>query len=210
MDEDDKKIIQNRYKERLLKYGPSIKALASGTDYRRAIRFDILTEIGIKEGSSVLDVGCGLADFYMHLKMKGINVQYTGIDIVPELIETAKIKNPNLDLQIRDLEENPFPESSFDYVVCSQVFNLELGADKNNMLVKDMIGNMYQTARHGVAVDLLTSYVDFKQEHLHYYHPEEILSFTKQLTRRVMLRHDYPLFEFCIYLYPNFEGWSKK
>jgi len=210
MDEDDKKLIQNRYKDRLLKYGHNIKTLASGKDHRRAIRFDILTQIGIEEGSSILDVGCGFADFYMHLTMKGINVQYTGIDIVPELIEMAKIKNPNLDLQVRDLEENPFPKSSFDYVVCSQVFNLELGADKNNILVKNMIDNMFETARHGVAVDLLSSYVDFKEEHLHYYRPEEILSYAKKLTRRVILRHDYPLFEFCIYLYPNFEGWSKK
>ncbi len=210
MDEDDKKLIQNRYKQRLLKYGPGIKALASGTDFRRTIRFDILTEIGIKSGSSVLDVGCGLADFYTHLKSKGIDVQYTGIDIVSELIETAKIKNPNLDLQIRDLQENPFPTASFDYIVCSQVFNFELGGDKNNIFAKDMIRNMYRIARHGVAVDLLTNYVDFKEEHLHYYRPEEILSYAKELTRRVMLRHDYPLFEFCIYLYPNFEGWSEK
>jgi ubiquinone/menaquinone biosynthesis C-methylase UbiE len=210
MDENDKKLIQNRYKERLLKYGTNIKALASGTDHRRAIRFDILTGIGIKEKSSVLDVGCGFADFYEHLKMKGINVQYTGIDIVPELIEAAKTKNPNLDLQIRDLQENPFQESSFDYVVCSQVFNLELGGNKNNILAKDMIRNMNKIARHGVAVDLLTSYVDFKEEHLHYYSPEEIFSYAKQLTRQVMLRHDYPLFEFCIYLYPNFESWTEK
>lgn len=210
MDEKDKKLIQSRYKERLLQYGPGIKALASGTEDRRAIRFDILAEIGIEEGSSVLDVGCGLADFYSYLNMNGINVQYTGIDIVPELIKAAQTKNPNLNLQVRDLQENPFPESSFDYVVCSQVFNLELGADKNHNLAKDMIRNMYQTARYGVAVDLLTSYVDFKQEHLHYYQPEEIFSYAKQLTRRVILRHDYPLFEFCIYLYPNFKGWAEK
>ena len=132
------------------------------------------------------------------------------VGIESELIETAKIKNPNLDLQIRDLQENPFPTASFDYVVCSQVFNFELGGDKNNIFAKDMIRNMYRIARHGVAVDLLTNYVDFKEEHLHYYRPEEILSYAKELTRRVMLRHDYPLFEFCIYLYPNFEGWSEK
>jgi ubiquinone/menaquinone biosynthesis C-methylase UbiE len=210
MDENDKKLIQERYKERLLKYGPGIQALASGTEDRRAIRFDILTEIGIKEGSSVLDVGCGLADFYTHLAANGINVQYTGIDIVPELIEAAQTKHPDLDLQFRDLQEEPFPESSFDYVVCSQVFNLGLGADKNDTLVKDMLRNMYHTARQGVAVDLLTSYVDFKQDHLHYYQPEEIFSYAKQLTRRLTLRHDYPLFEFCIYLYPSFEGWSEK
>ncbi|CAM8318718.1 AdoMet_MTases domain containing protein [Candidatus Methylopumilus planktonicus] len=210
MDESDKRLIQERYKERLLKYGPGIQALASGTEERRATRFDILTEVGIKQGSSVLDVGCGLADFYSYLIANGVNIQYTGIDIVPELIDSAKIRHPNIDLQFRDLQEEPFPKSSFDYVVCSQVFNLGLGLDKNETLVKDMLHNMYHTARYGVAVDFLTSYVDFRQDHLHYYEPGEIFSYAKQLTRRVTLRHDYPLFEFCIYLYPSFEGWSGK
>jgi len=210
MEENDKILIQERYKERLRQYGPGIKALASGTEERREIRFDVLTEIGICEGASVLDVGCGFADYYSYLIEKGINIHYTGIDIVPELIESASAAYPDLDLQVRDLQENPFSESSFDYVICSQVFNFHLGERKNNELVKDMLGIMFRSARLGVSVDLLSSYVDFKQDYLHYYKPEEIFSFAKQLTRRVTLRHDYPMFEFCVYLYPSFEGWSGK
>lgn len=210
MDENDKILIQERYKNRLLQHGPGIKALASGTEERRKIRFGILTDLGIREGSSVLDVGCGLADYYAHLKEKGINVQYTGIDIVPELIKLACAAHPDIDLHIRDLQENPFQESSFDYVVCSQVFNLRLEEGKNDALVKDMLRLMFKIARRGVAIDLLTSYVDFQQDELYYYRPEEIFSYAKQLTRRVTLRHDYPLFEFCLYLYPNFEGWSSE
>lgn len=210
MDETDKALIQERYKERLRQFGPGIQALASGTEARRAIRFDVLAEIGIKEGSSVLDVGCGLADFYSYLSSQGVNVAYTGIDIVPELIVEARTAHPDLDLQVRDLQEDPFPAASFDYVVCSQVFNLRLAEGKNEAIVKDMMRLMFSAARQGVALDLLTSYVDFRQEHLHYYKPEAVFSYAKQLTRRVTLRHDYPLFEFCVYLYPNFAGWSGK
>lgn len=210
MDADDKVLIRERYKDRLLQYGPGIKALASGTEERRAIRFGVLSEVGISEGASLLDVGCGFADYYAYLKDRGVNVRYTGIDIVPELIEAAREAHPHLDLQVRDLQEEPYPESSFDYVVCSQVFNLHLGDGKNENLVRDMLRLMYRTARQGVAADFLTSYVDFKQDQLHYYSPEEIFAYAKQLTRRVALRHDYPLFEFCVYLYPSFEGWSGK
>ncbi|TXH76317.1 class I SAM-dependent methyltransferase [Thiobacillus sp.] len=210
MDIDDKLLIRQRYKDRLQQYGPGIRALASGTEERRAIRFDVLTEIGIGDGATVLDVGCGLADYFAHLTDRGINVRYTGIDIVPELIDSARVAHPELDLQVRDLQEEPFPDSSFDYVVCSQVFNLDLGGDKNEKLVEDMLRAMYRIASRGVAIDLLTSYVDFRQDQLHYYRPEEMFSYAKQLTRRVTLRHDYPLFEFCLYLYPNFQGWSDK
>lgn len=210
MDESDKILIQERYKERLRQYGPGIQALASGTESRRAIRFDVLAGIGIHEGASVLDVGCGLADFYSYLTEKNINVRYTGIDIVPELISSAQNTYPDLDLQVRDIQDDPFQDASFDYVVCSQVFNLRLADGKNEALVKDMLHIMFRIARQGVAVDLLTNYVDFKQDHLYYYQPETIFSYAKQLTRCVTLRHDYPLFEFCTYLFPNFKGWSEK
>lgn len=209
MDTLDKKIIQKRYNERLSTYGPGIQALASGTHERRSIRFSVLSDIGIEEGCSVLDVGCGFADFFSYLKSCGVNVAYTGIDIVPELIESAKKINPSIDIQVRDLQEHGFPDGSFDYVVSSQVFNFNFGGNKNYNLAKDMMRIMYKISRRGVAIDFLSSYVDFRQDQLHYYDPELILSYAKELTRRVTLRHDYPLFEFCIYLYPTFKGWQK-
>lgn len=58
MDENDKTLIQERYKNRLLQYGLGIKALSLGTEERRSIQFDILTEVSIKNGASLLDVGC--------------------------------------------------------------------------------------------------------------------------------------------------------
>ena len=44
--------------------------------------FDVLTQIGIVDGSSVLDVGCGFADYFDYANELGINIHYTGIDIV--------------------------------------------------------------------------------------------------------------------------------
>ncbi|MFC1747407.1 class I SAM-dependent methyltransferase [Pseudomonadota bacterium] len=209
MDTNDKALVQERYQIRLKEYGAGIKALASGTEERRSIRFDVLSGIGIQDGDSVLDVGCGLADYFIHLKESGVNVQYTGIDIVPDLVSLANNTHPELDVTVRDLQESPYPEDSFDYVVCSQVFNFNFGGDKNMSLVRDMLPLMFKAARRGLAVDFITDYVDFKQDHLFYYSPEELFKFSKQLTRRVTLRHDYPLFEFCLYLYPSFSGWSE-
>jgi ubiquinone/menaquinone biosynthesis C-methylase UbiE len=209
MDEIDKKLTQERYKDRLKKFGSNIKALASGTEERRETRFEVLTEIGIYDGVSVLDVGCGLADYYHYLIKKGLNIKYTGIDIVPELIESAREKYPELNLQVRDIQNDPYDQSSFDYVVCSQVFNLRMVDGKNMSLVNDMLKEMFEISKYGLAVDFITNYVDFEQEHLFYYKPEELFSIAKQLTKRVTLRHDYPSFEFCLYLYPNFEGWSE-
>ena len=74
--------------------------------------------------------------------------------------------------------------------------------------MEDIIKKSYELCNKAVAIDMLTSYVDFKEEHLHYYEPEEIFSFCKTITKRVTLRHDYPLFEFMICLYKDFSGWK--
>ena len=187
MNFSDKEEIRSRYRSRFKKYGAGIKTLASGTEERRSIRFDVLTQIGIVNGSSVLDVGCGFADYFDYTNELGINIHYTGIDIVPEFIESAKKTKPEIDLEVRDLQESPYPSGSFDFVISSQVFNYRLSNQKNEQLVKDMLKLMYETARYGVAADFLTSYVDFQQDELFYYEPEELFRYSKSLTKRVSL-----------------------
>lgn len=204
-----KEIVIKRYQARLAEFGPGIKALASGTEHRRQVRFDILSDVGIFPGCSILDIGCGLVDYYDYLNAKEIPVQYTGVDIVPELISHAQEKHPHLDLQVRDIEENPFADQSFDFVIASQVFNFNFGGEENPSFVKNMLLSMFRFSKHGVAADFLTNYVDFKEDHLKYYVPEQMFGMGKSITKRVTLRHDYPLYEFCLYLFPDFSGWKK-
>jgi SAM-dependent methyltransferase len=197
------------YRERLAQHGAGIKALSSGTEERRAIRFGVLTGVGIEPGCSVLDVGCGFADYYAYLQEKSCAVAYTGVDLVPEFIEQAKRSFPSLDLQVRDLQKNPVAPASYDYVVCSQTFNLRFGRDSNLPLVAEMMGRMFAAARKGVAIDFVTDHVDFKEDYLVYHSPEAMFRLAKTLTKRVVLRHDYPLYEFCLYIYPDFQAWGR-
>jgi hypothetical protein len=48
---------------------------------------------------------------------------------------------------------------------------------------------------------MLSTYVDYQEQHLYYYHPEQIFSMAKAISSRVLLRHDFAPFEFCIQLY---------
>ena len=102
----------------------------------------------------------------------------------------------------------PIPEI-FDYVVSSQTFNNRLAHEDNQTLMQDILRIGYEASEKGVAIDMFTSYVDFREDRLFYYSPEEIFRFSKTLTKRVLLRHDYPLFEFTVYLYRDFAGWKK-
>ena len=53
------------------------------------IRFKILSEVGIKAGDSVLDVGCGFGDFADFLNKRGKPVDFTGIDLSEELLRKS-------------------------------------------------------------------------------------------------------------------------
>jgi len=204
----DKNIIINRYRSRLQEHGHSIQALASGTIERRDIRFDVLNSVGDLQGKRVLDIGCGLADFYAWLGERGIRVNYTGYDITPELVEFSEARFPDANFEVRDIQTQGIPEN-FDYIVSSQTFNNKLTYHDNYEVMKDVLKICYEASNQAVAVDMMTTYVDFRDSHLFYYNPEDIFQYAKSITKRVLLRHDYPAYEFAVFLYKDFDGWKK-
>jgi SAM-dependent methyltransferase len=208
MDDRDRLRIIDRYNERLAQHPTDdARALAVGADGRHAMALQCLVDVGIVSDSEVLDVGCGLGALHEHLVARGLPCRYTGYDINPQLIEMACQRHPDLTFEVRDILREDFPE--FDFVVSSSSFNLKLEHEDNYEFIERMLKTMYGHARRAVAVDLMTSYVDFKNPDAFYYEPERVFSIAKSITKRVALRHDLPLFQFCIYLFPDFEGWGR-
>jgi SAM-dependent methyltransferase len=205
MDEDEKNIINKRYNKRLLRYGDDIRTLASGTENHRDLRYQILSEVGLRSGCSVLDVGCGFGDFYKYLYEHGIAATYVGYDINKKFIEIARKKYPKAEFELKDIQIDEFPK--FDYIVSSSAFNLRMTKKDNYVFAEDIFRKCFAHARHGVAIDFMTKYVDFEVPDAFYYSPEQLFNIAKKFTKRVCLRHDYPLYEFCIYLFPDFQGW---
>ena len=197
-----------RYRRRLQEHGAGLQAMASGISSRQQIRFDVLQSIGINSGSSVLDLGCGLGDFHRWLKSQDIEADYTGYDLVPEFIEQAENLYLDASFSVRDIHSDGI-DSHFDYIVASQVFNHKLEHEDNVAFIKRTIECCFPACKKGLAFDFLTSHVDYCEDHLFYYDPGELLNWAKSLTKRVRLVHDHPLFEFALFLYPDFEGWKR-
>jgi SAM-dependent methyltransferase len=202
----EKQRILARYDARIEEHGLSFGALASGTEERRRIRFDVLTGVGLRSGDEVLDLGCGFGDYAAYLAESGIDVSYTGYDINPRLIEEARRRHPGRRFEVLDILQESFPE--FDYIVSTSCFNLKMDAVDNYDFIAQILRACYARARRGVAVDLLSSYVDYPSAEGFHYEPERILAIAKSITKRVCLRHDYPLYEFNVYLYRDFAGWG--
>jgi hypothetical protein len=76
----------------------------------------------------------------------------------------------------------------------------------NEGLMRAMLSKMFAAANKGVAVNFLSSYVNFERPHNYHHSPEAVFTYARNLTRWVTLRHDYPLWEFSIYLYKESQG----
>lgn len=74
----------------------------------------IISKTGLKQGDSILDIGCGSGLFLKmaHAKTHSLN----GIDLSDELLGIAHQRNPEAGLLNQDMNELPFPDKSFDLV----------------------------------------------------------------------------------------------
>ena len=136
----------------------------------QAKRFETLLNIGVQEGDSILDLGCGLGHMVEHLEKIGLNVHYTGIDTSKRSIQQAYqfreatyIHGTIFDIQDR-----------YDWGLASGVFNVEF--PKSEML--ETITELLSKTNKGVAFNLLSNTSNNSLTYENYI-PEEIVSHLK-------------------------------
>jgi ubiquinone/menaquinone biosynthesis C-methylase UbiE len=71
------------------------------------------------EGLRALDVGCGTGHHLRALTARGFEV--AGVDGSQEMLVAARLANPTAELQQADVAALPFPDSSFDMILCIEV-----------------------------------------------------------------------------------------
>ena len=198
MKQDDQKNIK-LYQNLLSEHGDSFRSLDWGSQESQIKRFKILADIGISNVDSVLDVGCGLADFNEWLQKHCPGVNYSGIDITPEMISHAKIRYPKLELFNKTIFEIDAPDGSYDYLTASGIFAFR--KENPHEYVFATIEKMFNLCRKGIAVNSLSLWASTRATEEFYADPLVIIDFARTLTPRVVLRHDYHPSDFTIYLY---------
>ena len=71
-------------------------------------------------GYRLLDVGCGTGNQMARYAQRGFEV--AGVDGSAEMLAQARALNPDLDIRQADVEAIPFPDNSFDFILCIEVF----------------------------------------------------------------------------------------
>lgn len=200
MNQEDIRITQQRYRERYQTFGYSPKTLGWGENGRQELRFSILTQVGDLNGKTILDVGCGFGDLYGFLKAKGWFGSYIGIDFVHELIQEGKTRYPDAEFIIGDFE-NIVINQPIDFIIGSGIFNFHLEKEENWTYIQRLLSKMFAIASSGIAVDFMTSWVDYKHPIAFHADPSLLLQKVSQLTRRFVIRGDYMPYEYSLYLY---------
>jgi SAM-dependent methyltransferase len=113
-------------------------------------RLNIVEWVLSLEGShqEMLDTGCHIGHFIEELRRRGYSKRYVGLDITPQFVERAKARLPQERFEIGDVRELPFPDRSFDLVLC-------VGVLMHLPEVKSPLAEVFRIARKHV---LLSTY----------------------------------------------------
>lgn len=184
----------------LNEHGNSFRSLNWGSEKSQRHRFEILLAPFLDRMSefSLLDVGCGLAHLYSHIKKEGLNIDYSGIDAVSEMIDSAKQQHPEIAPQLSVSSVLDIETKNFDVVVASGIFYV--ACSKERML--EEIDKLFSICTIGLAFNSLSSWSNEKEQNEFYADPISILDHCrKNFSTRCILRHDYMPHDFTIHLF---------
>jgi len=193
------------YEEKFETYGDSPQGVNWRDAKTQELRFKELLGLGRLEGNTIHEVGCGLAHLYDYINKIGINTNYIGTDISNTMIAGARQRlGVGVSLYSTNILDLNREEVIADYVVSSGLFSVKGEARDVEWwsFVSAMIKRMFELCNKGIGFNLMTSYVDYKEPHLFYKSPAEVFDFCmEELGKRVVLKHDYPLWEYTVYVY---------
>lgn len=197
------KRIADHYRKLLRRYGDEAEAAQYTSRESQFRRFASLGRIGNVTGKRILDYGCGTGGLAEYFEKAGKKLGfYCGVDIVPEFFEHARAKCPKGLFCLPD----EIGELRFDYVFISGVFNNRRRG--NRLFWQETVRTLYLRCDEGLAFNLMSTYVDYRDNGLFYEDPCRVLHFLKQeITPFVSIHNDYLVkqgsipFEFTVFAY---------
>ena len=194
--------VSRLYGDSLAEHGTTSQAVGWRDEASQRLRFDKLFQLleGDAEDVSVADLGCGYGAMFDYLaeRLGERLVSYVGIDVNPEMVAAAqtRVDDPRASFVVGALPEEPC-----SHAFVSGTFNVKLDATDAEWeaLVRDTLRSLARLAQRGLAFNLLTDQVDWRDRQLFYADPGRFLDFCRhELSRSVALLHDYPLYEWTM------------
>lgn len=212
--------LKNYYTRTFMDFGATAKGVDWNDETELRVRYDKMLAVLQKDfvsdfpsPPSMLDVGCGWGGLLEHIQSLNMAIDYTGIDVVSEMIDAGGIAFPDGCFKhgdIFDVKEN----ESYDFVVCNAILTQKLGVSVPEMerFTKRIAVKMFELCRHGIAFNLMSTRVNYMVDNLYYQNPVELLSWLlTELSPRVRLDHGYSslnsgvgkFYDYTVYVYKD-------
>lgn len=149
-------------------------------------------------GKTVLDVGCGVGDFWAHLRQRGISCKYVGTDISSVMVDRSRERFPGVEFLHQDILEWD-PGLRFDYVVAFGIHNVKFeGAD---LLLESITRRQFELCEIAAHTSILTDRYPGFGPQAQAWRAEQALTLALGISPYTVLRHDYLPNDFSLTLY---------
>lgn len=155
--------------------------------------------------TSLLDFGCGLGHFYEYLKSHNYHnsINYSGLDINKSFYQTCTEKYPELSFYHTDILIND-SIPTFDYIICNGTFTEKRELSQREMMsfFQSVLLKLWNKCTKGIAFNVMSKLVDWERDDLFHVSMDELGLFLKNnLNRDFIIRNDYKLYEYTVYVY---------
>jgi len=177
------------YAKAVKRHGPDFRALLWASRRTQEQRFDALVRLQDPTGLSILDLGCGRADFLDFLIARGTPPRkYFGLEGVRELADAAEDKQlPHARIIVADFVREPRRlRVNADIVYCSGALNT-IESDDFYLTIK----NAFAAAKRSLVFNFLSSPLLAGVNYLRWHEKRDVLKFARTLTPHVEKQEGY-------------------
>lgn len=177
-----------------------------GVDWTKGadIRYQVMADFIKDRPSVVLDFGCGTSGFldYIINTNQRDGIGYIGLDASHKFIDFCKNKYKEETYYCCDVLNNDL-KILFDYAIMNGVFTEKLTVPFESMweYAKKLISHVFNMSRKGVAFNVQSKMVDWERDDLFHLPVGTVTEFIAKLSRRYIIRHDYGLYEYTVYIF---------
>ena len=172
---------------------------------RHKIMFEVVRENENQGKTTLLDFGCGTGHMYEYLKkVNNDHIDYTGLDISRKFIDTCTKKFQEVSFVCGDVLDPKFKLNNFDYVVMNGVFTEKRNMTHGQMFdyFKKVLEIVFSKTSEGLAFNVMSKNVDWERDDLFHLSMDELTAWlSKYISRNFIIRNDYGLYEYTVYVY---------
>ena len=197
--------IVKHYEACFRKYGDTSKGVDWPNEQDALLRYQIMMDVIRKRNPSVLDFGCGSGRLYQYILDCRYSAKYIGVDASPVFVEFCQKKYPGVPFYCLDIlshEAKDFPHA--DYIIMNGVFTEKVNLSFEDMeaYFHELLKKVYEIANEGIAFNVMSKAVDWERDDLFHMPTDRLIDFmVKHLSRHFVIRNDYGLYEYTVYLY---------